>query len=79
MHYDTGRAEYDRTLRQFMIGEFVFDVSTLYAHFEQLTDRRDPRGVSNCLCCQVWPACIDRSWTRIRLLEHDLDPRMCHD
>jgi hypothetical protein len=45
MDYNTGRAEYDKTLRKFMIGEFVFDVSTLYAHFEQLTDRRDPRGV----------------------------------
>jgi hypothetical protein len=26
MHCNTSRAEYDRTLRQYMIGEFVFDV-----------------------------------------------------
>jgi hypothetical protein len=45
MHCNTGRAEYDRTVRQFMIGEFVFDVRSLYAHLEQLTDRRDRRGV----------------------------------
>lgn len=45
MDYNTGRAEYDRVLRQFMIGEFVFDVGSLYAHLEQLPDRRDPRGV----------------------------------
>jgi predicted transposase YbfD/YdcC len=45
MHCNTSRAEYDGASQQFMIGEFVFDVGSLYAHLEQLTDRRDPRGV----------------------------------
>ena len=45
MHCNTSRAEYDVASRQFMIGEFVFDVGSLYAHLEQLPDRRDPRGV----------------------------------
>jgi predicted transposase YbfD/YdcC len=45
MYSNTSRVEWDTVLRQFVIGEFVFDVSSLYAHLEQLTDRRDPRGV----------------------------------
>jgi predicted transposase YbfD/YdcC len=45
MDYTTSRAEYDVALQQFMLGEFVFDVGSLYAHLEQLTDQRDARGV----------------------------------
>ena len=45
MDYNTSRAEYNAALREFMIGEFVFDVGSLYAHLEQLTDQRDARGV----------------------------------
>jgi hypothetical protein len=45
MYCNTSRAEYDAALKQFMIGEYVFDVGSLYAHLEQLTERRDPRGM----------------------------------
>jgi predicted transposase YbfD/YdcC len=45
MHYNTSRAEYNDALREFMVGEYVFDVGSLYAHLEQLTDQRDARGV----------------------------------
>ncbi len=45
MECSTSRVEYNRTLQEFMLGEFVFDLSGLYAYFERLTDGRDPRGV----------------------------------
>jgi len=45
MKCSTSRVEYNRELREFMLGEFVFDLSGLYAHLERLRDGRDPRGV----------------------------------
>jgi len=45
MECSTSRVEYNWGLREFMLGEFVFDLSGLYAHLERLTDGRDPRGV----------------------------------
>lgn len=45
MKYNTSRVEYNLGLQEFMPGEFVFDVHGLYAHLEQLSDGRDPRGV----------------------------------
>jgi hypothetical protein len=32
-------------MHEFMLGEFVFDLGSLYAHLERLSDGRDPRGV----------------------------------
>ena len=45
MECSTSRVEYNWELREFMLGEFVFDLSGLYAHLERLTDGRDRRGV----------------------------------
>jgi len=45
MKCNTSRVEYNRELQAFMLGEFVFDLSGLYAHLERLTDGRDRRGV----------------------------------
>lgn len=45
MECSTSRVEYNWGLRELMLGEFVFDLSGLYAHLERLTDGRDPRGV----------------------------------
>ena len=45
MECSTSRVEYNWELREFMLGEFVFDLSGLYAHLERLTDGRKPRGV----------------------------------
>jgi predicted transposase YbfD/YdcC len=45
MKYKRERLEYNFNLQEFMLGAFVFDLKSLYAHFERLTDRRDPRGV----------------------------------
>jgi len=45
MECSTSRVEYNRELQEYMVGEYVFDLRGLYAYLEQLTDRRDPRGV----------------------------------
>lgn len=45
MECSTSRVEYNRELQEFMLGEFVFDLSGLYAYLERLRDGRDPRGV----------------------------------
>jgi predicted transposase YbfD/YdcC len=45
MKYNTSRVEYNVGLREFMLGEFVFDVHGLYAHLEELRDGRALRGV----------------------------------
>lgn len=45
MKYKGERLEYNFSLQEFMLGAFVFDLNSLYAHFERLTDGRDPRGV----------------------------------
>ena len=45
MKYSTERIRFNWELQEFMLGEFVFEVNSLYAHLEQLNDQRDPRGV----------------------------------
>ncbi len=45
MECSTSRVEYNRELQKFMLGEYVFDLSGLYAYLERLIDGRDPRGV----------------------------------
>jgi predicted transposase YbfD/YdcC len=45
MKYKGERLQYNFNLQEFMLGAFVFDLKSLYAHFERLTDGRDPRGV----------------------------------
>jgi len=45
MEYSTDRITFNRRLGEFMLGEFVLNVDSLYAHLSKLTDQRDPRGV----------------------------------
>ncbi|MCB0190691.1 MAG: ISAs1 family transposase [Anaerolineae bacterium] len=45
MECSTSRVEYNQALEKFMLGEYVFDLRSLYAHLERLTDGRDRRGV----------------------------------
>lgn len=45
MKYNPERITFNWDIQEFMLGEFVFEVNSLYVHLEQLTDQRDPRGV----------------------------------
>ena len=45
MEYSTERITFNGKLGEFMLGEFVLNVDSLYAHLSDLTDQRDPRGV----------------------------------
>ena len=45
MKYSTSRVEFNSEIQDFMLGQFVFDLRSLYAYLEGLTDLRDPRGV----------------------------------
>lgn len=45
MKYNPERITFNSKLGEFMLGEFVFNVTSLYACLSQLTDQRDPRGV----------------------------------
>jgi len=45
MKYSTSRVEFNTEIQDFMLGQFVFDLRSLYAFLEGLTDLRDPRGV----------------------------------
>ena len=44
MKYSTSRVEFNTEIQDFMLGQFVFDLRSLYAYLEGLTDLRDPRG-----------------------------------
>lgn len=45
MKYNASRFEYKVERQGFMLGQCIFDLTSLYAHFESLTDQRKPRGV----------------------------------
>ena len=45
MEYSTERITFNGKLGEFMLGEFIFNVDSLYAYLSELTDQRDPRGV----------------------------------
>jgi predicted transposase YbfD/YdcC len=45
MEYSTERITFNGKLGEFMLGEFILNVDSLYAHLSELTDQRDPRGV----------------------------------
>ena len=45
MEYSTERITFNGKLGEFMLGEFVLNVDSLYVHLSELTDQRDPRGV----------------------------------
>ena len=45
MKYSTERITFNGKLGEFMLGEFIFNVDSLYAYLSELTDQRDPRGV----------------------------------
>lgn len=45
MKYSTSRVEFNTDIQDFMLGQFVFDLRSLYAFLEGVTDLRDPRGV----------------------------------
>jgi predicted transposase YbfD/YdcC len=49
MKYNSSRIEYKGDLEQFMLGQFVFDLNRLYAHYEDLRDHPKARGVRYCL------------------------------
>src|SRR5262245_58248947 len=39
------RVEFKPEVQQYLVGEYVYDLNSLYAHFEALTDQRKVRGV----------------------------------
>lgn len=45
MKYKEERLAYNFSLREFMLGEYVYDLKGLYAYFERLTDKRQARGI----------------------------------
>lgn len=45
MTFQMERITFNGLLGEFMLGEFVFNIDSLYAYLRQLTDQRDPRGV----------------------------------
>lgn len=45
MECNTSRVEYNSEQQMFMIGKYEFDVKSLYAHLEQVTDKRKRRGI----------------------------------
>ena len=45
MKCNTSRVEYNSERQIFMIGQYEFDIKSLYAHLEQITDKRKRRGI----------------------------------
>jgi predicted transposase YbfD/YdcC len=45
MDDSTSRVEFKPELEDFFVGEYVFDLRSLYAYLEEVTDLRDPKGV----------------------------------
>lgn len=45
MNYSTSRAEYNKEEEEFYVGEFVFEMRSLYAYLEDVSDLRHPKGV----------------------------------
>jgi len=45
MQYNTERFGYNSRLQEFMVGELVFDLRSLYVYLSRLKDRRKARGV----------------------------------
>jgi predicted transposase YbfD/YdcC len=45
MKYKSNRVEFKGEVQQYLVGEYVYDLNSLYAHFEALTDQRKARGV----------------------------------
>src|SRR5262245_41032194 len=45
MKYKEERMEYNYSLREFMLGEYVYDLKGLYAYYERLKDKRKARGI----------------------------------
>ena len=45
MQYNTERFSYNSQWQEFMLGEIIFDVRSLYAYLSRLKDHRKARGV----------------------------------
>jgi len=45
MNYNTSRAEYNPEKETYYVGEFVFELRSLYAYLEEVNDLRNPKGV----------------------------------
>ncbi len=45
MNYSRSRVEFKAEIQEFMLGEFIFNLNSLYAHLEELSDQRQRRGV----------------------------------
>jgi hypothetical protein len=45
MKYKPNRVEFKAEVAQYLVGEYVYDLNSLYGHFEVLTDQRKARGV----------------------------------
>jgi predicted transposase YbfD/YdcC len=45
MKYNKSRVEYKVDIQQYLLGSYVYDLNSLYAHYEELTDQRKARGV----------------------------------
>ena len=46
MKYNKSRVEYKGEEEQYLLGAYVYDLNSLYAHYEELTDQRKARGVA---------------------------------
>ena len=45
MKYNQSRVQYKQEVQQYLLGGYVYDLNSLYAHYEELTDQRKARGV----------------------------------
>jgi predicted transposase YbfD/YdcC len=45
MKYNKSRVEYKPEVQQYLLGAYVYDLNSLYAHYEELIDQRKARGV----------------------------------
>lgn len=45
MKYNKSRVEYKVDVQQYLLGDYVYSLNSLYAHYEALTDQRKARGV----------------------------------
>ena len=45
MKCNTSRVEYNLAQQKFLVGQYEFEIESLYSHLEQLTDKRKRRGI----------------------------------
>ena len=45
MKYNQSGVQYKLDMQQYLLGGYVYELNSLYAHYEELTDQRKARGV----------------------------------